>query len=143
MKLLKLYGLIICLLIVEGCWPPASIITSANATQPILVGNVKLIGGKPISKKDMLKSYPFSISVTNSFEVYTSGRMTSTKTLTEGSNLVDVRLEQATSSLLNDSNSAIMADSIKFDAWAGYWIFAAAWKNKGTLEGAKYSENSK
>jgi hypothetical protein len=143
MKIFKLYGFIIGLLILEGCWPSPSVITTANATQPVLVGNVKIIGGKPVAKKDMLKSNPFAISVTNSFQVYSSGYSTSSKRISEGSNVVDVRMQQVSGSLTNDLNSVIMADSIQFTAWSGYWIFAMAYKNEGTLIGAKYTENSK
>jgi hypothetical protein len=139
MNKLTIFGIsIVLILIISGCWAHKSIMTAENITQPVLVGKVKIIGGKPIENSTLRSESHFSVGIVNSDYYYSSGYVSGSKIITQGSNLVDTQLLPFTDETQNDSTAMIIADQIRFNVASGYWLFVLYSGNKGYIEGAKY-----
>jgi hypothetical protein len=122
------------LFVFTGCWAPKSILTTANITQPVLVGKVKTIGGKPIENYDLKKEIPFNEPIENSRYFYTAIYYEGHGFTEQGSNLLDEKLLP----LSDETSAMIIVDSIRFKVFSGYWFFAFRSANHGWLQGAKY-----
>jgi len=133
-KGISLVILLVILLLFSGCWPRKTIMTAANITQPVLVGNVKTIGGNPIDNSDLQAVKPFSAKLENSSYVYAAVYFYGYQTLTEGSNLIDKQLLP----IADDPSTLIIVDQIRFNVVGGYWLFVLYYANKGWIEGTKY-----
>jgi hypothetical protein len=130
--------IVILLLIFSGCWAPKSIMTTANITQPVLVGKVKTIGGGPVENSELVGSNNFSALLQNSTYFYSAGYYYGSEVITQGSNLLDKQLLPLTASTPDDTSSMIIANQIRFNVASGYWLFALYSGNKGWIDGAKY-----
>jgi len=122
-----------------SCWSPKSIVTTANITQPVLVGKVKTIGGGPVENSSLKNISSFSSAIQNSDYYWSTGYTYGSTTSREGSNKIDEQLLPIIDQQ-SDSPSVIIVDSLRFKAVSGYWLFVMSSATKGSIKGAKYSK---
>jgi len=133
------FGIVVILLLLfSGCWAPKTILTTANITQPVLVGKVKTIGGKPIENSTLQVDTTFTATLQNSMYYYSAVYVYGHSIISQGSNLLDKQLLP----LSDETSAMIVADQIRFKAVSGYWLFALYSANKGWIEGKKYTNKS-
>jgi hypothetical protein len=142
MKKRPIFGLLLLMIFFSGCWAPKSIMTTANITQPVLVGNVKTIGGKKIDNPNLQEGTKFSAAIVNSMYYWSSGYYTGSRLVTEGSNVIDEQLLPLIDTTPIGTTAILIVDQIRFNVKCGYWLFALYSGNKGWLDGIKYSGNT-
>jgi PBP1b-binding outer membrane lipoprotein LpoB len=142
MKKRKTIGsLLLIMFLLSGCWATKSIITTANITQPVLVGNVKTIKGEKMDNNSVQIGTKFSAAIVNSIYFWSTGYSYGHNTITQGSNVFDEQLLPLIDSSPADTSSILIVDQVRFKVSSGYWLFALYSFNKGWIDGVKHSDN--
>jgi hypothetical protein len=137
MKIIKLTGILLSLVFLTGCWAPKSVLTTANITQPVLVGKVKTINGEK-SETTKNEGTKFSAAIVNSIFVWSAAYAYGHTTVTEGSNVIDEQLLPLIDEVSQDKKTVLVVDQIRYDAMSGYWLFVLSSANKGWIDGYIY-----
>jgi hypothetical protein len=125
--------------LLSGCWAPKCVMTTANITQPVLVGKVETIKGKPLANNSLDSISKFSATIKNSIFIYSTAYYYGHRIENQGSSLLDKQFLPLTD---NNSEGKIVADQIRFNSGGGYWLFALYSVSQGWIEGKKYRLNS-
>lgn len=135
------FGVLMVFLLVlfSGCWAPKTIMTTANVTQPVMVGKVTKIGGAVMDTVHSESVSYFPLSLVNSQYVYSSGYYYGSQFITQEPNIIDEQLLVYIDNDPNSSTSMIQAKQIRFKVSGGYWLFAFYSANKGWIDCAKYN----
>jgi hypothetical protein len=140
-------GILLLMPLISGCWASKTVMTSANITQPLLVGKVITIGGGKIESNSSMEGTKFSAALVNSMSVWSTGYYYGSNTVREGSNFIDKQLLPLIDESATSGNSLLIVDQLRYDVMCGYWLFYLYTGNKGWLDGFKYAgfpnENNK
>ncbi|MFC0876357.1 hypothetical protein ACE01N_07165 [Saccharicrinis sp. FJH2] len=121
------------LFVVEGCWAPKLVITSANVTQPVMVGNIRTIGGKQQIDTLQYSRSEFTANIQNFDYFWSAVYVYGYSTLNEGSNKIDAQLLPMIDT--GDSYVSLRINSVDFNVAGGYWLFVYSSYTKGKLKG--------
>ncbi len=119
----------------SGCMVPKCTLTTARIKQPVLVGKVKTIGGKPIENSNLQKDTLFNAKIGNSMLYFYTKYWDDEIVTNQESFFLDMQLMPYT----HDTSSMLIVDRVRFKIFDGNWLIIRYSVIIGWLEGAKYN----